>query len=153
MGCEQPQTETQNGAGVDQQEAREAAESQNERFERYVENQQFDSLSTIYTAGGQVMAPNAPTASGENLVAVFEGMAGMGVASIDLQTSEFEAAEDFAYEVGTYSAQAEGGMEVDNGKYIVIWKMEDGEWKIHRDIFNSNMPQQGGGEAADTTGT
>ena len=30
------------------------------------------------------------------------------------------------------------GKEIDKGKYIVLWKMEDGKWKLHRDIFNSD---------------
>ena len=143
MACEPPQTDTGDGHAVDQQEARQAIEEQNARFERYVENQQFDSLATLYTAGGQLMAPNAPAASGENLISAFEGMAGMGVGSVDLQTSEVEAAEEFAYEVGTYSLRGEDGSEIDDGKYIVIWRVEDGEWKLHRDIFNSNRPAPG----------
>jgi ketosteroid isomerase-like protein len=32
---------------------------------------------------------------------------------------------------------------LDKGKYIVIWKQEDGQWKLHRDIFNSSMPPPG----------
>ena len=153
VGCAAQEAGTDEGAEVDQEQVRQAIEAQNARFERYVENQQFDSLAAIYTAGGQLMAPNAPTASGQNLIGAFEGMAQMGVSSINLQTMEVEAAEDFAYEVGNYTLQAEGGMEVDNGKYIVIWKQEDGEWKLHRDIFNSNVPpgQAPAGPPADTT--
>jgi ketosteroid isomerase-like protein len=29
---------------------------------------------------------------------------------------------------------------VDQGKYIVIWKQDGGQWKLHRDIFNSSLP-------------
>jgi hypothetical protein len=29
---------------------------------------------------------------------------------------------------------------LDQGKYIVIWKREKGQWKLHRDIFNSSVP-------------
>ena len=28
----------------------------------------------------------------------------------------------------------------DKGKYIVIWKKEDGKWKIHRDLSNTDLP-------------
>lgn len=133
------------------QDVRSAIESQNARFERYVASQQFDSLAAIYTSDGQVMAPNAEIASGENLVGAFEGMAEMGVTGVDLQTIEVEAARDFAYEVGRYAIQGPGDTAVDNGKYIVIWQLEDGEWKIHRDIFNSNQPPPGQGASADTT--
>lgn len=152
--CEPPQTETVDQTAADPQAARQAIEEQNTRLERYFEEQQFDSLETLYTADGQLMAPNAPMASGQDISSAFEGMAGMGVAAIDLQTTEVEAAEEFAYEVGTYSVLAEGDTEIDDGKYIVIWKMEDGEWKLHRDIFNSNRPAPGqNGEPSDSEPT
>ncbi len=31
---------------------------------------------------------------------------------------------------------------LDAGKFIVVWKQEAGQWKLHRDIFNSSMPAQ-----------
>ena len=155
VGCAAQEGGTTGGAEVDQDQVRQAIEAQNARFERYVENQQFDSLTAIYTANGQLMAPNAPTASGENIVGAFESIAQMGVSSINLQTMEVEAAQDFAYEVGNYTLQTESGMEADNGKYIVIWKQEDGEWKLHRDIFNSSVApgERPAAPPADTTQT
>jgi hypothetical protein len=33
------------------------------------------------------------------------------------------------------------GTRINAGKYIVIWKRQPtGGWKIHRDIFNSDVP-------------
>jgi ketosteroid isomerase-like protein len=30
----------------------------------------------------------------------------------------------------------------DRGKYMVVWKRQaDGSWKIHRDMFNTNLGQ------------
>jgi ketosteroid isomerase-like protein len=29
---------------------------------------------------------------------------------------------------------------LDYGKYVVIWKQDKREWKLHRDIFNSSRP-------------
>ena len=29
---------------------------------------------------------------------------------------------------------------IDKGKYVVVWKPVNGEWKLFRDIFNSDMP-------------
>jgi ketosteroid isomerase-like protein len=31
---------------------------------------------------------------------------------------------------------------MDDGKYVVLWKREKDGWKLYRDIFNSNTPQQ-----------
>jgi hypothetical protein len=32
---------------------------------------------------------------------------------------------------------------LDEGKYIVIWKQVEGQWKLHRDILNSSRPAPG----------
>ena len=29
---------------------------------------------------------------------------------------------------------------LDKGKYVVVWKPVNGEWKLYRDIWNSSMP-------------
>jgi hypothetical protein len=36
--------------------------------------------------------------------------------------------------------KAQDGSILDTGKYIVIWKRENGAWKWHRDIWNSSRP-------------
>jgi len=47
---------------------------------------------------------------------------------------------DTAIEVSKAELYAEGDKKIDDAKYIVIWKKENGEWKLHRDIFNSSRP-------------
>ncbi len=32
---------------------------------------------------------------------------------------------------------------LDKGKYVVVWKKQNGNWKMYRDIWNSNMPAPG----------
>ena len=39
-----------------------------------------------------------------------------------------------------YELQDGDGQALDAGKFIVVWKREAGQWKLHRDIFNSSMP-------------
>jgi hypothetical protein len=45
-----------------------------------------------------------------------------------------------ANEVGKYRITGEGGKLLDTGKYVVVWKREQGQWKLHRDIWNTSMP-------------
>lgn len=44
--------------------------------------------------------------------------------------------------LATVSA-VEAGREqiIDQGKYILVWKWDEGRWKRHRDIFNSDGPK------------
>jgi ketosteroid isomerase-like protein len=43
-------------------------------------------------------------------------------------------------EVGTYSLHSQDGTRIDRGKIMVVWKQEEGTWKMHRDMWNSSLP-------------
>jgi ketosteroid isomerase-like protein len=53
-----------------------------------------------------------------------------------------EAHGETATEVGTFSIRDAGGKEVDRGKYVAVWKRVQGQWKMHREIWNSSLPVQ-----------
>ena len=62
----------------------------------------------------------------------------MGVKSIQLETDEVEKVGDTAIEVSQAHLLREDNQLLDEVKYIVIWKRENGVWNLHRDIFNSS---------------
>jgi hypothetical protein len=64
-----------------------------------------------------------------------------GISSVDLRTIDVWGTEDLVVEEGELSLFV-GDKEVDQGKYIVAWKNEEGKWKLFRDIFNSNLPAE-----------
>ena len=99
-------------------------------------------LASLYTSDAKFMMPNMPTASGRNAIqSAFAGLfAAMGTPGLTLTTNDIWGTEELITEVGTYTMTDETGKEIDKGKYIDLWKMEDGKWKLHRDIFNSDMP-------------
>ena len=64
----------------------------------------------------------------------------MGLKTATLETLELEEYGDIAVEQGRYQlADAEGNV-ADHGKYMVIWKRDGGDWKLHRDIWNTSTP-------------
>jgi ketosteroid isomerase-like protein len=67
----------------------------------------------------------------------------MGITAAKLETVEVEGYGNTANEVGTYTLQGAGSQVLDTGKYVVIWKQETGQWKLHRDIWNSSRPAAG----------
>jgi ketosteroid isomerase-like protein len=99
-------------------------------------------IASLYTSNAKFMAPNMPTASGRNGVqSAFAGLfAAMGTPGLILRSSDVWGTAELVTEVGSYSMTDKAGKEIDKGKYIDLWKMEDGKWKIHRDIFNSDNP-------------
>lgn len=63
---------------------------------------------------------------------------GMGIKNAKLTTTEVLGSNDLVVETGTYE-MSDGTKAVDRGKYIVVWKQENGRWRIYRDIWNSDM--------------
>ena len=66
-----------------------------------------------------------------------------GKKTVRLEIVEAEGHGDTAIEIGKYTLSWEGGNVLDRGKYVVIWKQESGQWKLHRDIWNSSLSAQG----------
>ncbi|OZG74335.1 DUF4440 domain-containing protein [Hahella sp. CCB-MM4] len=98
-------------------------------------------ISAFYTENAQLMAPHNDFLTGRQAIqAAFQSFMDMGIIAMNLDTLEVEGSGDLAYEVGKYSLEIEGGQVVDEGKYIVVWKQVAGQWKLHRDIFNTNLP-------------
>jgi uncharacterized protein (TIGR02246 family) len=98
-------------------------------------------LAALYTPDGQIMPPNAEAVAGHPaLEKLFKSFWDEGLTVINLETVETEGSGDIAYEVGKYTLSGTAAEPNDHGKYIVVWRKVDGHWKLHRDIFNSNVP-------------
>ena len=120
---------------------RDAIATQNEQFMAAVKTGDAAGLAALYTENGQVLPPNSDFVTGQEAIESFwQAVMGMGVKEANLEIVEVEGQGDTAIEVSTFALLGEGEQVLDKGKYIVIWKQEDGQWKLHRDIFNSSMP-------------
>jgi uncharacterized protein (TIGR02246 family) len=98
-------------------------------------------MAALYTSDGQILPPNGNFVTGRPAIQSFwQALMDMGVKEVMLETVEVDSHGSTAYEVGKFMLHAEGGQMIDKGKYIVIWKKEAGQWRLHRDIFNSSMP-------------
>ncbi len=98
-------------------------------------------LAALYTENGQFLPPNSDFVTGKQAIqATFQAFMDMGIKAIKLETIEVEGYGDTASEVGRYTLEGEDGQVLDQGKFIVIWKQEAGQWKLHRDIINSSTP-------------
>ena len=124
--------------GNAKQEIKEA----NRNFEKYIK--MGDSVSfakNCYTIDGHYMAPNLPAVVGRKAIqTACHQTLSAGVSEIKLHTIEIWGDENGITEEGTLEVYVKGGKMVDKGKYLVLWKKEDGMWKLHRDLFNSDMP-------------
>lgn len=113
----------------------------NENFMTVFKRIDAAGLANLYTEDGQVLAPNSDFLTGrESIQALWQSIFDMGVKEIKLEIIDVEDHGDTAIEVSNYTLYDDEGQELDKGKYIVIWKQRNGQWKLYRDIFNSSMP-------------
>jgi len=102
-----------------------------------------EGLASLYTDEGQVLPPGNEVITGKGGIQGFwQAVVEKGIKSAKLETLELNEYTDTAVEVGKYTMGGKGQV-LDQGKYIVIWKRKDGQWKLHRDIWNTSMPAQG----------
>ena len=98
-------------------------------------------ISGLYTEDGMLLPTGSDPVKGKPAIQAFwQGAMDLGIKGLGLEIVELEDHGGTAIEVGTYTLSSEGEEVIDRGKYIVIWKQEDGRWKLHRDIWNTNMP-------------
>lgn len=100
-------------------------------------------MGALYTENAQLLPSNSDFVNGTAEVQAFwKAVFGAGVKKAKLETIEVEGMGNTAYEMGKYTLYGEGDQAVDAGKYVVIWKKVNGQWKLHRDIWNTSMAAQ-----------
>lgn len=115
----------------------------NETFVNRFAAAQFNELSELYTRDGIVLPPNMEMIQGRDAIAgLWQALFNMGIQSLKLETVEVEDCGKLGVEVGLFELYSADRHLLDQGKYVVVWENEDGEWKLHRDIFNSSLPVQ-----------
>lgn len=92
-----------------------------------------------YCADAEVYSPEMPAIKGREAIRKFFYNDGNNKeAKIDLPAGNFYGSEELVVEEGTYSFPDGKGGSFDKGKFIALWKKEDGAWKLFREIWNTD---------------
>ena len=122
-------------------EFKKAVSSANGNFMSTFKKGDAAGMAALYTESAEFLPPNSDSVKGrEGIKALYQNFIGMGVKAINLETVDTEVSGDIGFETGKYVLEVDGGQVIDKGKYMVVWKKEAGEWKLHRDIINTSMP-------------
>lgn len=102
-------------------------------------------LTALYTDDATLLPPDMPMARGSaEIRSAFDAMLGaVSFESMELASGDAHVAEsgDLAYVVGTYhdvGTTADGAAFDESGKYAVVYRNVDGQWKIASDTWNSD---------------
>lgn len=113
----------------------------NQQFMTFYNSGQAAQLSECYTSSARIFPQNREPIEGhEAIVQFWEEIMGRGIKKMELNTIMAEGSGSFAYEEGRYKIYTDSGKEADQGKYMVVWKKEKGQWKMHMAIWNTNHP-------------
>jgi uncharacterized protein (TIGR02246 family) len=120
---------------------REGIEAANAKFAELAAHGDAAGLASLYATDGAVMpAGSEPVRGAQAIQKFWAGALASGVAAIELKTVEVYGQGKTATEVGEYALRDKSGKMLDHGKYVVVWRQKNGEWKLLRDMFSSNVP-------------
>jgi uncharacterized protein (TIGR02246 family) len=122
-------------------DTRREIESANARFMSAFKRGDATALASLYTSGAQLLPAHSDFVRSTAAIRAFwQNVMNMGLKSASLETVEVESHGDTAIEVGRYRLLGAGDALVDQGKYIVVWKNDNGTWKLHLDIWTTSQP-------------
>ena len=98
-------------------------------------------VAAVYSNDAMLMPPNAPAVKTQLGVQEFaRQFFSPSISGILLNVAETTVTGDYAFCSGYYTMLGADGSSVDHGKFLEVLKREDQNWKLYRDIFNSDMP-------------
>lgn len=137
------ETSSKDAAKFDLAAARTAVEESNAQFDKAAIAGDSAAIVARYHSEAMVYPPNMAAGDRTLMGSMMKTMPAMGVKTTKLTTTTLEGDENMLVETGTYE-MGDGSKTLEQGKFIVVWKKEDGQWKMYRDIWNSDMPSAAG---------
>jgi len=118
----------------------EQVRNQNVEFISALQRKDGAAMAAMYSTAAKVMPPGADSVEGKSKIQAFwDGVIRAGVTDAKSETLEVDVIGGYtAVETGKFVMYANKEV-VDRGKYLVVWRNEDGQWRLHRDVWNSSV--------------
>ncbi|MCW3108145.1 MAG: hypothetical protein JWQ09_2651 [Segetibacter sp.] len=126
-------------ASFDASKVRQSIEATNKKFTDAILKGDSATVVSLYHTDAEVYPPNMPADKKTLMGSMAASVLKSGIKTFSLHTGNVTGNEDQVVETGTFE-MGDGSKTVDKGKYIVVWKPENGDWKLWRDIWNSDNP-------------
>ena len=98
-------------------------------------------LNNIFTKDAKVFPPNSDVVTGRAAIAALNSQwVNFGIKEFREETTAFYGNEDYLIDEGNYYVRYGKDNTIDKGKYLNVWKKEDGDWKIFTNMWNTSMP-------------
>jgi ketosteroid isomerase-like protein len=110
-------------------------------FERMFSQGDMAEVAGFYSDNAMLLPAGSDLIEGrEAIESYWQEAVDMGIRRIKIDLMELEQHGDSATEISRYTMFDADETVVDHGKGIMIWKHDGSAWKMHRDIWTSNLP-------------
>lgn len=124
----------------DRQPARVFPETAVKEWEAARSARDAEAMAAVYTEDAKVLPPDQPVVEGRAAIRTFfRNLFEARPEPADFDEREIVVLGKYTWRQGIYSVQLPHGM-MEYGKFIQLWKLENGDWKLHRSMWSPNGP-------------
>ena len=121
-------------SGIDLDQERMVIEQIDQQFSRDFKNKDSVALAAHYASDGSL----GSVVGRDSLIAAFGSMIRYAQTSerpnLIFKTTSLSTDGEYLVEVGIFEFRSEQDEVKSQGKYLIVWKQENGAWKIYKDI-------------------
>jgi len=125
--------------------AKKELEAVNRKISEYFGQGDANGLASVYSSDAYMMPDKGPIVKGkENIMKAWSEFmnsckaGGIEIGGIEISIKELTGDKNLLTDVGEFVFISKSGAKFWKGKYIEVWKNENGQWKVHREMTNSN---------------
>lgn len=101
-------------------------------YENHLQNGDSIALGEMYMKEAEIIPS---TVGRNNIIKVFGSMIRDSITGSSFRTTELWGNDELLVEDGTGTWSHANGNVVGSGRYLLVWKKDDGKWKILRDTW------------------
>jgi ketosteroid isomerase-like protein len=140
IACSTPQTKVESSHVFNMDSVKTFLNAHNERFSSEMINGDSAAIAKDYLSDASVLPPDMPAGKGGAVIGgVSTMMKNMHATQFKVWMTDVQGNEEMIVEEGRWELRGENNMK-DAGKFVVLWKPVNGEWKIAKDIWNRDAP-------------
>lgn len=109
-------------------------------FSKYVMSSNYEMIAASYTDDAKIFPNNMKILEGKDIIKYWTLPEGISTSYHKITQSEITITKDTAYDYGYYEGKtknSKGEEKTWGGKYVIVWKKINGDWKMYLDIWNN----------------
>ncbi|MGE5106959.1 MAG: YybH family protein [Sphingobacteriales bacterium] len=140
LSCKQEQSGNVKKDTIDVKKAKAFIDSINLKFTEQIKNGDSAALASHYWPDAELLLDNSEPVKGKDILTAWGSIVRMGIKDMTFTTTDITVSGNLLVETGSYEMKDAKQTLIDKGKYIVVWKQQNGELKLFRDIGCTSLP-------------